>query len=94
MLFRSLRDESKIGLHAAITPTWSETAWYADYVLPTGMAAERHDLMSQETHSGQWISFSSMVDDPEYLNQPYVVTYQFKKLPDGSKWKPEPCSAK
>ncbi|NDD28503.1 MAG: formate dehydrogenase [Proteobacteria bacterium] len=57
----ALRDESKIGIHAAITPTWSETAWYADYVLPTGMAAERHDLMSQETHSGQWISFRQPV---------------------------------
>jgi len=44
--------------------------------------------------SGQWLSFSSMVDDPEYLTQPYIVTYQFKKLPDGSKWHPEPCSLK
>jgi hypothetical protein len=44
--------------------------------------------------SGQWISFSSMVVDPEYLTQPYIVTYQFKKLPDGSKWKPQPCEAR
>jgi hypothetical protein len=42
--------------------------------------------------SGQWLSFSSMVNDPEYLNQPYIVTYQFKKLPDGSKWSPTPCT--
>jgi hypothetical protein len=44
--------------------------------------------------SGQWISFSSMVVDPEYLTQPYIVTYQFKKLADGSKWNPQPCAAK
>jgi hypothetical protein len=44
--------------------------------------------------SGQWLTFSSMVTDPAYLNQPYIVTYQFKKLPDGSKWNPTPCSAK
>jgi anaerobic selenocysteine-containing dehydrogenase len=56
-----LRDESRIGLHAALTPTWSETAWFADYVLPMGHAAERHDLMSQETHSSQWISFRQPV---------------------------------
>ena len=31
-----LRDESKIELHAALTPVWSETAWFADYVLPMG----------------------------------------------------------
>ncbi len=56
-----LRDEKLIGLHAAITPTWSETAQYADYVLPTGLGAERHDLMSQETHASQWISFRQPV---------------------------------
>jgi anaerobic selenocysteine-containing dehydrogenase len=57
-----LRDEAKIGLHAALTPVWSETAWFADYVLPMGMGAERHDLMSQETHAGQWISFRQPVE--------------------------------
>ena len=56
-----LRDESKIELHAAMTPTWSETAWFADYVLPMGVGAERHDLMSQETHAAQWISFRQPV---------------------------------
>jgi len=56
-----LRDESKIELHAAMTPVWSETAQYADYVLPFGVGAERHDLMSQETHAAQWISFRQPV---------------------------------
>ncbi len=56
-----LRDETKIELHAALTPVWSETAWFADYVLPMGVGAERHDLQSQETHSGQWISFRQPV---------------------------------
>jgi anaerobic selenocysteine-containing dehydrogenase len=53
----ALSDESKIGLHVALTPTWNETAYFADYVLPMGMASERHDLTSYETHSGMWISF-------------------------------------
>jgi hypothetical protein len=39
-----LQDESMIGLHAALTPVWSETALFADYVLPMGLAAERHDF--------------------------------------------------
>lgn len=53
----ALSDESKIGLHVALTPTWNETAYFADYVLPMGNASERHDLTSYETHSGMWISF-------------------------------------
>jgi hypothetical protein len=40
----------------------------------------------------QWIRFTQIVDDPEYLTQPWVVNYAFKKLPDGSKWNPTPCS--
>lgn len=56
-----LRDESMIELHAALTPVWSETAQYADYVLPMGVGAERHDLMSQETHAAKWISFRQPV---------------------------------
>ena len=53
----ALSDESKIGMHIALTPTWNETAYFADYVLPMGHASERHDLVSYETHSGLWIGF-------------------------------------
>jgi hypothetical protein len=41
-----------------------------------------------------WIRLSQIVEDPEYLNQPYIVNYHFKKLPDGALWKPTPCSVK
>lgn len=52
-----LSDESKVERHACLTPTWSETAWFADYVLPMGHGSERHDLMSQETQAARWIGF-------------------------------------
>ncbi|CAG1773261.1 hypothetical protein BAC2_03819, partial [uncultured bacterium] len=57
MWLEALRDEEKIKCHVALTPTWNESAWFADYVLPMGHAGERHDVMSQETHAGQWIGF-------------------------------------
>ncbi len=56
-----LQDTAKIGLHVALTPTWSETAWFADYILPMGLGTERHDTMSQETHAGQWLGFRQPV---------------------------------
>ena len=56
-----LTDESKVGLHVALTPMWSETAWFADYVLPMGLGTERHDMMSQETHAAQWLGFRQPV---------------------------------
>lgn len=57
----TLTDESKVERHACLSPTWSETAWYSDYVLPMGHASERHDLMSQETHAARWIGFRQPV---------------------------------
>ncbi len=56
-----LRDEQKIACHAALTPTWNESAYWADYVLPMGLGPERHDLMSQETAAGAWIGFRQPV---------------------------------
>ncbi|MEZ5340685.1 MAG: molybdopterin-dependent oxidoreductase [Acidimicrobiales bacterium] len=57
----ALKDEAKVACHVALTPTWSETAWFADYVLPMGVAAERHDTASFETHAGRWIGFRQSV---------------------------------
>ncbi|MCF6227426.1 MAG: molybdopterin-dependent oxidoreductase [Planctomycetes bacterium] len=56
-----LRDEKRIGCHVAMTPTWNETAYFADYVLPMGHASERHDINSYEVDSGQWIAFRQPV---------------------------------
>ncbi|MPY77316.1 MAG: molybdopterin-dependent oxidoreductase [Actinophytocola sp.] len=57
----TLTDQDKIGLHVALTPTWSETAEFADYVLPMGHASERHDTHSYETHAGKWLGFRQPV---------------------------------
>ncbi len=56
-----LTNESKVGLHVALTPTWNETAYFADYILPMGHSSERHDIHSYETHDGQWIGFRQPV---------------------------------
>ena len=56
-----LTDEHKIGLHIALTPTWNESAYFADYILPMGIGSERHDTHSYETHDAQWIGFRQPV---------------------------------
>jgi anaerobic selenocysteine-containing dehydrogenase len=61
MWLKALKDEEKMKCHVALTPTWNESAWFADYVLPMGHSGERHDLMSQETHAGQWLAFRQPV---------------------------------
>ena len=57
----ALTDEDRVGLHVALSPTWSESAWFADYVLPMGVGAERHDTHSYETHAARWLGFRQPV---------------------------------
>jgi anaerobic selenocysteine-containing dehydrogenase len=56
-----LTDPELVGCYVALTPTWNETAYYADYVLPMGVGSERHDLHSYETHDSQWLGFRQPV---------------------------------
>jgi anaerobic selenocysteine-containing dehydrogenase len=57
----ALTNESLIGCYVALTPTWNETSYFADYILPMGHGSERHDLHSYETHDAQWIGFRQPV---------------------------------
>ncbi len=56
-----LTDENLVGCHVALTPIWSETSYFADYILPMGLGSERHDLHSYETHDSQWLGFRQPV---------------------------------
>jgi hypothetical protein len=42
----------------------------------------------------QWLVITSIVEDPQYLNKPFITSSHFKKEPDGSKWDPTPCSTR
>ena len=57
----ALTDEDLVECHVALTPTWSETATFADYVLPMGHSTERHDTQSYEQYAGKWLGFRQPV---------------------------------
>ena len=78
MWMDALSDQEKIGMHIALTPTWNETSYFADYVLPMGHSSERHDLISYETHSGKWIGFRQPVlrEAARRLGQETEFTYE------------------
>jgi hypothetical protein len=44
-----------------------------------------------DLHGLGFLILTSVVNDPTYLRQPYVLSSQFKREPDGSKWDPSPC---
>jgi hypothetical protein len=48
----------------------------------------------KEPNGDRWLVVTSIVTDPEYLNQPFVTSSHFKKIPDGAGWRPTPCEAR
>jgi len=53
---------------------------------------EYWDLI-KEANGEQRILILIQVDDPMYLQQPWIVPIHFKKEADGSKWDPSDCSS-
>jgi hypothetical protein len=41
----------------------------------------------------EWLTITTQVDDPQFLRQPRLIAWPFKREPDGAKWNPTPCSA-
>lgn len=56
-----LTDHDLVGCYVALTPTWNESAYFADWILPMGHASERHDTHSYEQYDGQWVGFRQPV---------------------------------
>ena len=42
----------------------------------------------------EYLAVTIMVDDPQYLQLPYIKTYQYKKQPDAAGWNPTSCVAR
>lgn len=54
---------------------------------------EDFDLFTERT--GQpWFVVTTIVEDPVYLQEPFVTSSNFKKQADAAGWHPRPCSAR
>ena len=58
---------------------------YSDKAIVT----EYFDRLS--AYDSDWLVVLTVVDDPTYLDQPFLTSTHFKREPDGSKWAPAPC---
>lgn len=48
----------------------------------------------KEPNGEIWLVVTTIITDPEYLAEPYIVSSQFKKLPDATGWNPTRCEVK
>jgi hypothetical protein len=55
---------------------------------------EHFDVLSKEANGDQWMIVTTLVDDPQYLNQPFQRSTHFKRQADAAGWDPTPCSAR
>jgi hypothetical protein len=46
---------------------------------------------TNEPNGDSWLILTSIVDDPAYLQQPFMLTTHFKREPDGARFNPRPC---
>jgi hypothetical protein len=42
----------------------------------------------------EWLVVTAIVDDPTYLNEPFITSSHFKLEPDGSRWSPTECNTR
>jgi hypothetical protein len=54
---------------------------------------ETWDVLT-EANGDKYLLITDTVDDPTYLQTPWITSNHFKREPDGSKWNPEPCDAR
>jgi hypothetical protein len=71
----------------------------AGYLRKNGVPYSENAVMTEyfDAHTesnGAWFTVTTIVEDPKYLQQPFVTSSDFRKEPDGAKWHPVPCTAR
>jgi hypothetical protein len=73
------------------------TRMRAGYLRTNGVPYSENAVVTEyinlldKADGGPYLLISNFVEDPQYLNQPFATSTHYKKLADGSKWKPTPC---
>ena len=65
--------------------------------VPYGANAVQTEYFNRTVEPGgdSWLILTAIVEDPRYLNAPFIRSTHYKRLPDtNTTWEPEPCSAK
>lgn len=49
--------------------------------------------LHRERHGDRWLVVTTMIEDPQNLQVPWLTSPNFKREAGGSKWDPTPCSS-
>jgi hypothetical protein len=57
------------------------------------LLTEYYDRVN-EANGDSWLIVKTIVEDPTYLNVPFITSTHFKKQADSHGWNPTPCAAR
>jgi hypothetical protein len=75
------------------------TRMRAGYLRRNGVPYSEKTMLTEyftrvkERNGDEWLVVTTIVEDPQYLEQPFITSTHFKREPNGARWKPTPCRA-
>ncbi len=76
-----------------VATTKMRPGYYFKHGVPYSDTAVLTEYFARLSDNGaEYLAVTTIVDDPRYLAQPFVRTLQFRREPDGARWKPTPCA--
>jgi hypothetical protein len=68
----------------------------AAWLRPNGVPYSENAVMTEyfdrfSDGSDEWLTITTMIDDPTYLTEPFVISSNFKREANRSNWRPKPC---
>lgn len=68
----------------------------AGYLRTNGVPYSENTVVTEffdrlSAYGSDWLTVFTIVEDPHYLDQPFITSTHFKREPDKSKWMPRPC---
>jgi hypothetical protein len=87
---------SRPGTSLRVQTTHMRPGYYRRNGVPYGVNARLTEWFATVTEpdGNSYLIVTNILEDPQYMNGPYVRTVQFKKQPDAKGWNPTPCSAR
>ena len=75
-----------------VVTTNMRAGYYRKNGVPYGEHAEVTEYFDRHADYGfEWFTVTTIVEDPQYLTQPFITSTHFKREADGAKWAAMPC---
>jgi len=92
----AVRDPKEAGGSLKVVTTHLRPGYLRKNGVPYSANAKLTEYYSRthEPNGDSWLIVTTIVEDPQFLNQPFITSTHFKKQADATGWNPTSCSAR